>query len=109
VEAAMSRLFPVAVAIGLLIGTPMSRAVDALPKYDVAKNCKAELAYAIGIGQSEDACLNDEKQSREKLASEWGQYSKAAKSSCIQETNIGTPSYVELQTCLEMAKWAERR
>jgi hypothetical protein len=105
----MSRLVPLAAAIGLLIGTPMSHAADALPKYDIAKNCKAELAYAIGIGQSEDACLNDEKQSRQKLTSEWGQYSQAAKSSCIKETNIGTPSYVELQTCLEMEKWAERR
>ena len=105
----MSRLFPLAVAIGLLIGATMSHAADALPKYDIAKNCKAELAYAIGIGQSEDACLNVEQQSRQKLASEWGQYSQAAKSSCIKETSIGMPSYVELQTCLEMAKWAEQR
>jgi len=105
----MSRLVPLAAAIGLLIGTPISHAADALPKYDVAKNCKAELAYAIGIGQSETACLSDEKQSHQKLASEWGQYSQAAKSSCIRETNIGTPSYVELQTCLEMAKWADQK
>ena len=56
-----------------------------------------------------DAQMDEEKQARQKLTSEWGQYSQAAKSSCIKETNIGTPSYVELQTCLEMAKWAERR
>ena len=105
----MSRLFPLAIAIGLLIGTPVSRAADALPKYDIAKNCKAELAYALGIGQSEAACVSDEQQSRQKLVSEWSGYSQAAKSSCIRETAIGTPSYVELQTCLEMAKWAEQR
>jgi hypothetical protein len=105
----MSRLVPVAAAIGLLIGSPMSHAADALPKYDIAKNCKAQLAYVIGVRQTEAACVSDEQQSRQKLTSEWGQYSQAAKSSCIRETRIGTPSYVELQTCLEMAKWAEQR
>ena len=105
----MLRLPSVLATAAILMGMPVAYAAEALPKYDVAKNCKAELAYALGIGQTEAACVSDEHQSRQKLASDWKTYSQAAKSSCIRETNIGTPSYVELQTCLEMAKWAEQR
>jgi hypothetical protein len=38
------------------------------------------------------------------LAPQWDRFSKADKTACIAETSLdGTPSYVELQTCLEMA------
>jgi hypothetical protein len=78
-----------------------------LPKYDFAKNCRDQLAYVLGIGQTEAACISDEQQARQQPASEWSKFSPADKASCIGETAIGTPSHVELQTHLQMTRWAE--
>ena len=102
----MSRLPNVLALALILAGTHVANAADTLPKYDSAKNCKAQLNYVLGIGQTEAACVSDEQQARQQLASDWNNFSQAAKASCIRETNIGTPSYVELQTCLQMTRWA---
>lgn len=102
----MSRLPNVLALAAILAGTYAANAADALPKYDSAKNCKAQLNYVLGIGQTEAACVSDEQQARQQLASDWNTFSPAEKASCIRETNIGTPSYVELQTCLQMTRWA---
>lgn len=104
----MSRLFLLAVVISSLGAMQRAYADGAIPKFDVAKNCRAEVGYALSIGQTEAACVNDEQKSREALASEWSKFSQATKASCLHETMIGTPSYVELRTCLEMTKWAGR-
>src|SRR5690349_5939115 len=102
----MSRL-PYVLALALILaGTQGASAADALPKYDSVRNCKAQLGYVLGIGQTEAACVSDEQQARQQLASDWNKFSAAEKASCIRETNIGTPSYVELQTCLQMTRWA---
>ncbi len=38
------------------------------------------------------------------MAGQWSKFTAKDKAACISESNIdGTPSYVELQTCLEMA------
>lgn len=102
----MSRLPNVLALALILAGTHAANAADAIPKYDSAKNCKAQLNYVLGIGQTEAACVSDEQQARQQLASDWSTFSAAEKAGCIRETNIGTPSYVELQTCLQMTRWA---
>jgi hypothetical protein len=102
----MVRLSNVLALAMILIGTPLANAAEALPTYDYAKNCKEQLGYVLGIGQTEAACVSDEQQARQQLSSEWNSFSPAEKASCIRETNIGTPSYVELQTCLQMTRWA---
>jgi hypothetical protein len=92
------------IAACLLIATPAAFAADAVPKFDIAKNCKAEVADAGGVGETLASCMNDEDNARHQLTERWAQFAKEDKSVCIGETSMdGTPSYVELQTCLEMA------
>ena len=49
-------------------------------------------------------CADDERRAKQKLAREWSRFASDDKATCIKETNIdGTPSYIELQVCLEIA------
>ena len=48
-------------------------------------------------------CSKDEEEARDELANQWNQFAREDKTACIRETSAdGTPSYVELETCLEM-------
>jgi hypothetical protein len=52
-------------------------------------------------------CVADEQQALVQLHAQWSQVRSAAKAQCAKETKIGgTPSYVDLLTCLQLAKEA---
>jgi hypothetical protein len=77
---------------------------DSFPKFDVAKNCKAEVSENSGIGETLESCTRDEEHAQQELMPQWDHYTKEDRNTCLRETSLdGTPSYVELQTCLEIA------
>ncbi len=99
------RIFMLTLALAAVLSSapPVARAADAVPKFDTARNCKAETADTSGIGESLASCVRDEEQARKELADQWDQFAKENKVACIRSTSLdGTPSYVELETCLEM-------
>jgi hypothetical protein len=53
-----------------------------------------------------DRCMRDEQNARAKLATEWETFALADRKSCMELVGLGggLRSYVELLTCLEMAK-----
>ena len=54
-----------------------------------------------------DHCMSDEEKARSKLATEWDQFAHSDRTNCTDLAKLGTgQSYVELITCLEMAKVA---
>jgi hypothetical protein len=74
---------------------------DGVPKFEIARECQGE----GGTEEVEQRCVADEVQARKQLQTEWIQFSPGAKLQCNEETGIdGTPSYVELLTCLEMER-----
>jgi hypothetical protein len=74
---------------------------NAVPQFDIARECRAE----GDTKEMQQRCTDDEVQARKQLQTEWMQFSPSAIIQCNGETNIdGTPSYVELQTCLEMER-----
>jgi hypothetical protein len=74
---------------------------DAVPKFDIARECQGE----GGTEEMLKRCVDDETQARNQLQTEWMQFSPGAKTRCNQETSIdGSPSYVEFLTCLEMER-----
>ncbi|WP_454628536.1 hypothetical protein [Bradyrhizobium cenepequi] len=80
------------------------RAADAVPKFDIAQICKAETAETVGIGETLASCMKAEEQARTQLAGQWSKFATEDRAACTRASSIdGTPSYVELQTCLEMA------
>jgi hypothetical protein len=74
---------------------------DAVPKFDIARECQGE----GDTQETQKMCVDDETQARAQLQTEWIQFTPGAKIQCLQETSIdGTPSYVEFLTCLEMER-----
>jgi hypothetical protein len=94
----------------IVLSSQMAVAVaDSVPKYDIARNCKLDVAATAGLSvdQSLKACIRDEQKARQQLGSQWSKFPAASRVSCAGQENIGgTPSYVSLQTCLQMGQWA---
>jgi hypothetical protein len=77
---------------------------DTVPEFNIAGNCKTDQPYSKGTGETVNKCANDEQAAKQQLSQEWSKFSAGEKTTCIKETRIdGTPSYVELKVCLEMA------
>lgn len=79
-------------------------AADSVPKFDVERTCRP-VAAASGLPA---ACQKEEQDAHNKLKDDWSQYSTQERSRCTGFVATGgAPSYVELLTCLEMAKQAK--
>jgi hypothetical protein len=74
---------------------------DTVPTFDIARECRYEGGSAANVEQ----CSRDEAAALGQLKTEWVQFVGADKRSCMETTQIGGfASYVELLTCLEMAR-----
>jgi hypothetical protein len=70
---------------------------DSVPQFNVARECRFEGGF--------DRCSQDETTALSQLRAKWAQFGSADQKICMGETTIGGfASYVELLTCLEMAR-----
>jgi hypothetical protein len=78
---------------------------DEVPTLDVSKSCRTD-AQTYPTGGGDASCLAQEQKAREVLVSQWTQFAPENRANCMQAaTDIaGAQSYVELLTCLQMAK-----
>ncbi len=91
--------------IVILASLPFTTVADNVPKFDIARECRAEGGTTAVLEQ----CAADEAKARDQLQPLWVQFSPQDKAACISETSMGgTPSYVELMICLEMARDAKK-
>jgi hypothetical protein len=95
-------LAPLFIASQLLITV-----ADSVPQLNVRTSCSAANRGG-GATQDMNNCLQEEQLARTQLVKDWGQYAAADRSGCVELSTMGgSPSYVELLTCLEMAKAAK--
>ena len=74
---------------------------DGVPTLDVAKECRFE----GGTSEVYDRCMHDENEARQEIEPVWSKVSTADRETCVSETTSGGyASYIELLTCLEMAR-----
>jgi hypothetical protein len=74
---------------------------DTVPTFDIVRECRYEGGSAANV----ERCSQDETAALGQLKMEWVQFVGADKRSCMETTQIGGfASYVELLTCLEMAR-----
>jgi hypothetical protein len=74
---------------------------NTVPQFNIAKECRFEGGSSTIV----DRCSRDETAALAQLRAEWGQFGGADQKTCRGETTIGGfESYVELLTCLEMAR-----
>jgi hypothetical protein len=54
--------------------------------------------------KTHEACLRDEQSARDTLNARWNEFAAPDRTYCVSETSSdGTPSYVELLVCLQIA------
>jgi hypothetical protein len=91
----------------LLTGSYLLLAADRVPDLNIEPSCHAAATAATVLNRNEDTCKRDEHDARGKLDQEWGQFTPTQRQRCVSLSSLGgSPSYVELLTCLEMAKAA---
>ena len=93
----------------VLTASQVVLAADSVPKFDIERACRPVAEVAGMPGRDAPACERDEQGARNTLQKDWTQYHAAQRSRCMGLVSTGgAPSYVELLTCLEMAKHAEQ-
>ena len=86
-----------------------ARGRSAVPAFDVKKSCKTTEDAALSLGRSLEACISSEEAAREQLEDRWTEFPGAKRVECVGVSRIGgTPSYIEVLTCLELAQDLER-
>ena len=94
-------IFALAVIVPASCMIDQTRAADRLPAFDIARNCRTEIAGGI---TTIEACTKDETDAKNQLTKSWSQFGASEKKSCIGEASTGgDKSYVELLTCLQMS------
>ena len=88
----------------LLLGSQIVLAADPVPKIDIGRSCQS----AGAATRDKTACEQSENNARAMLEKEWSQFTPLDQPSRARLVTLGgSPSYVELLTCLEMAKEAK--
>ena len=84
----------------------MIQVADTVPRYDVRATCRKAVALAGGSeGRNVENCMSGEDAARKDLEKEWAKVPAAERTQCIGTVAVGgSPSYVELLTCLEMMR-----
>jgi hypothetical protein len=82
-------------------------AADKVPDFNIEPTCRSAAAAAIAPDRGMDACRTDEREARAKLEQDWHSYPAKQQADCIRLSFLdGQPSYVEVLTCLEIARAA---
>jgi hypothetical protein len=100
---------PISFSMIILSSHLVVAVADTVPKFDIARSCKLDVAATAGLSvdQPIKSCMNDERKAKQQLASQWSKFPAASRASCASQESIGgTPSYVSLQTCLQLGQWA---
>lgn len=103
----MPALLPV-----LLLGSQVILAADRVPQLDVAQSCHSVGTSSLipsAATRNAQSCEQDERDAHNKLEQVWTTYSVSERERCTRISTLGgSPSYVELLTCLEIAKAAQQ-
>lgn len=96
----------------LVVGSQFAIPVaDGVPKFNIERSCQLdrEAAEDTNLAQPIEKCISDEEQAKEQLEEDWSKFRASDRASCIADTMTDdTPSYVELQICLDLAKDARQ-
>lgn len=91
----------------LVLLAPLVLAVsDTVPAFNFEPSCRGGMDVGANQTQRFQKCMNEEAAARTRLQASWAQYPAKDRTVCTDTARIGTPSYIELLTCLEMARAA---
>ena|SRR5262245_66475517 len=101
-------MFPSLSAV--LLAAPLIVAVaDPVPTFDVTPTCRGAQETAGAGGRGSDVCAKSELAARDQLRTQWAEFPEADRTRCVRLANMTRmPSYVQVLTCLEMARDARK-
>lgn len=94
-------VLPLALLVPLVVAVS-----DTVPTWNFEPSCRGGMDAGPNPNARYDKCLGEEAAARTKLQASWTQYPAKDRTVCADTAKLGTPSYVELLTCLEMARAA---
>ncbi|BAT60494.1 hypothetical protein GJW-30_1_03038 [Variibacter gotjawalensis] len=98
-------LFAAAFATAL---APAAFAQEA-PNFDARPGCQAGARSGLVAKPDTDACVRGELKARDHMVQQWAEFPAPDKQRCVAKTHMGgPPSYVEVLTCLELARDVRR-
>jgi hypothetical protein len=81
---------------------------EPMPAINSEAFCRSAAVRAQPIA-SIDACMDDERRAHDQLIRQWKEFSAGDKADCVPLTLTGgTPTYIELLTCLELRRDTRR-
>jgi hypothetical protein len=103
-----SRLAGFILGGAVIVTTPLAAlAQDQVPALDVDATCRGTETTAAGFGRGPDVCRRTELDARDELTRQWSDFPPADRRRCVQlATMTDISSYVQMLTCLEMAREA---
>lgn len=100
---------PARILVAVFFAAAPAFAADGVPQLDMKPGCRAAADSAASIKRDFDSCLKSEEGARDKLKAAWKEFPAEDRTRCTGMTKTGgPPSYVELLTCVEMARDARQ-
>src|SRR3954447_22960371 len=94
------------IATPLLLAAAEPARADTVPSFNIHPTCDGA---SVGISGGPDVCVRSEQSARDELVAKWAQFPAGDRTRCVQLTNMThMPSYVQVLTCLEMARDARQ-
>ena len=94
-------MMPLSMSAAILSAQLIVTVADRVPNLDFMPSCQQAMTLTTASMKS---CVRDERNARKVLARSWARFTPQEQMRCTEETNLdGTPSYVELLTCLQIA------
>ena len=95
---------PLIFGIAILTAGATQVMAQGVPSFNVELGCQ-QVSSGPGKLTTFDICMEDEKSTRDALAKKWETFVASDRRVCLAETaSDGTPSYIELLECLNMAR-----
>ena len=91
----------------MTLGSRLLAAPERLPQFDPVKTCRSGGTLWGTPRQAAESCVRSEQEARATLEQSWNEILAADRGNCsLLVTTGGQPSYVELLSCVEMAREA---
>jgi hypothetical protein len=90
--------------VGMLLFAATAASADEFPRFDVEATCRAAPRLLPTDPNPYQSCVRDETHARGQLERQWASFNAGQREECVADSSIGgTPSYVDVLTCLQMA------
>lgn len=95
--------------VAVVVAAAGTANADQVPQFDARPGCLAGAVSGLSARPDVDACVRKELEARDQIAGQWEKFAADDRERCVSKTRTGgPPSYIEVLTCLEIARDVKR-